>query len=155
MESKLERKVRKLLGNDYHLCVTVDVNKGDGWKLFKYYENEKKYLSDINTPLMTSETNTDKELLKFAKEHHRISLPRVLVTTNLIIGIICLIILILNMFIFNNNIIRGIVLAIDIIVLFYNLLISKVTDHNCKADFLDFEDRMKQLRKTFEITDEE
>jgi len=59
-------KARRLLDyNKYHLCVTFD-GFNETWKLYEKYDG---WMTDGSEPIMTSETNTEKELLKFARKH--------------------------------------------------------------------------------------
>lgn len=58
MKLKKEKKIRKLLGNQFHLCVD---NYGN-WKLFRKYDNSKLYFSAENIDIMNSNNNSEKRI---------------------------------------------------------------------------------------------
>jgi hypothetical protein len=72
--NKKIRKIRRLLGNDYHLSETLDMEKGNSWVLYSTCNNNPiYYFSKYNKPIMTSEKNTLDELYTFAKKHHKLN----------------------------------------------------------------------------------
>ncbi|MBR5227497.1 MAG: hypothetical protein IKV94_02555 [Clostridia bacterium] len=123
---KNEERIRYLLGVDYHL----NTNTNGEWSLYRQYDNGEMYFSNENKPIMTSETHTDKDLLKFAKQHRKYCVEVVMSGARVIIMLLALALLVLNIFIFNNNIIRGIILGIEIIVVVESILQSIITEHN-------------------------
>ena len=75
MTNKDEYKIRKWLGDRYHLNTEItfkeDKTKIEKWKLFRVYPN---WMTDGSEPIMTSKTHTDKELIEFAKKHRKYDL---------------------------------------------------------------------------------
>ena len=66
-------KIRKNLGDNFHLGMDYDLDNEKNWyiknwALFKEYDNPKVYFSKDNTPLMDSEHDTLDELYKFSKQ---------------------------------------------------------------------------------------
>ena len=85
----------------------------------------------------------------------RIVLSTLLAKVDLCICIIGLILLILNMCIFDNDILRGFILGIQLIALLNSMVISKVSNNNFRVDLFEFEENMKKLRTEFELDSEE
>lgn len=66
-------KIRKNLGDNFHLGMDYDLDNEKKWyikqwNLFEEYDNPKVYFSKDNTPLMDSEHDTLDELYKFSKQ---------------------------------------------------------------------------------------
>ena len=66
-------KIRKNLGDNFHLGMEYDLDNEKNWyiknwKLFEEYDNPKVYFSKDNTPLMDSEHDTLDELYEFSKQ---------------------------------------------------------------------------------------
>lgn len=140
-----ENKIRKLLGNEYHLCTHYDEDLNlKYWVLHRHYKDPKICFSDLNKPIMTSDDSTIDDLYNFAKKHHKINIQRAAVMVNLIITYICLIILILNSFIFNSDFIRYFVLGMDIEIIIINLVLWKFDNHNFNVDMLELKEVIKQ-----------
>ena len=140
-----EKNIIKLLGNEYHLCTHYDEELNlKYWVLHRHYKDPKIYFSDLNKPIMTSDDSTIDDLYNFAKKHHKINIQRAAVMVNLIITYICLIILILNSFIFNSDFIRYFVLGMDIEIIIINLVLWKFDNHNFNVDMLELKEVIKQ-----------
>lgn len=144
---KNENKIRMLLGNDYHLCVSVNWD-ADGceittWKLFRKYNDSKMYFSTDNKAIMTSEENTEEELLKFAKEHYKYDYIKIHSWLRVIVSYVVVMILMANIFI-SNSYIRTIGLSIDAYLLIDCFISFIVMDHNEKI-------KMKQWSKDMEL----
>lgn len=94
-------KARMYLGDYYHLHQNLEWNKEKkelytkSWKLFLKYNG---YLEDGSEPIMTSETNTEKDLLKFAKENRFYQIDIVILKGNLFIAMCFFILTIINSF---------------------------------------------------------
>lgn len=94
-------EVRYRLGDKYHLSRELDWDeekKGlytKSWKLFLKYDG---YMEDYSKPIMTSETNTEKELLKFAKKNSFYKIDRIILQANVIISLIFMALVIINSF---------------------------------------------------------
>ena len=108
-----EAKIRKMLGNRFHLSVSCEGDKLEikKWKLFRKYENgDPIYYSKDNQAIMTSETHTEEDLYKFSKLHQKYDLYKVNRKVRTIILFIMVVLAIINMFI-NSNVISTIVLT--------------------------------------------
>lgn len=86
-------KIRKNLGNDFHLGMKVDLDNEENWyitewKLFEEYDNPEVYFSKDNTPLMDSESNTLDELYDFSKKVKKYDEMPIKATINIIMIII-------------------------------------------------------------------
>ena len=136
---KNESKIRRLLGNEYHLCVNyIFVNPYDNiiqWKLFKQYTNSNIYFSKDNKPIMDSEHNTEKELLEFAKTHHKIDEHRVIAMARIIILWLVCILSIINVVI-NKKEIRYTCLTIDFVLVLETLISQVIWNYNQKVDMI-------------------
>ena len=86
--------------------------------------------------------------MKQIKKHHKINIQRAAVMVNLIITYICLIILILNSFIFNSDFMRYFVLGMDIEIIIINLVLWKFDNHNFNVDMLELKEVIKQQDET-------
>ena len=104
---KNESKIRRLLGKDYHLCVYYKYitphDIADKWKLYKNYDDIDVYFSNDNKPIMDSEHNTEKELLEFAKTHHKIDEHKAINLIRLILLYILFVLAIINISILDNT----------------------------------------------------
>lgn len=102
---KNEAKVRELLGDKFHLNTEL-VSDGGGykrkWSLYRRYDDFKVYMSEDNRKIMSSDTNTEEELLDFAKRHRIRSLDDSLYKTFMVYSLICIVLniasIILNRF---------------------------------------------------------
>lgn len=137
---KNEAKIRKLLGNQFHLCVD---NYGN-WKLFRKYDNSKLYFSAENIDIMNSNNNSEKELLRFAKKNRRYDADKVIFNTTLTIVWLNVILASVNIFI-NSEVIRGFILGIDFLALWQSLIKMVVSNHNLKC-------KTKALKEKIELT---
>lgn len=140
MKLKKEKKIRKLLGNQFHLCVD---NYGN-WKLFRKYDNSKLYFSAENIDIMNSNNNSEKELLMFAKKNRRYDADKVIFNTTLTIVWLNVILASVNIFI-NSEVIRGFILGIDFLALWQSLIKMVVSNHNLKC-------KTKALKEKIELT---
>ena len=140
MKLKKEKKIRKLLGNQFHLCVD---NYGN-WKLFRKYDNSKLYFSVENIDIMNSNNNSEKELLRFAKKNRRYDADKVIFNTTLTIVWLNVILASVNIFI-NSEVIRGFILGIDFLALWQSLIKMVVSNHNLKC-------KTKALKEKIELT---
>ena len=148
------RKIRKLLGNRFHLCVKYDDNvEPSEWHLFRRYGDAKVYFSKDNGEIMSSETNTLEDLMEFAKRHHKID--EHLVVSKLIMYMLWLafVICVLNVFLWDSNYVRVGVIVTDIIGIFITLSMYFIWNKNWKVDMYDldenYKENMKRLMKEF------
>lgn len=140
MKLKKEKKIRKLLGNQFHLCVD---NYGN-WKLFRKYDNSKLYFSAENIDIMNSNNNSEKELLRFAKKNRRYDADKVIFNTTLTIVWLNVILASVNIFI-NSEVVRGFILGINFLALWQSLIKMVVSNHNLKC-------KTKALKEKIELT---
>ena len=140
---KNENKIRKLLGNDYCLKTSIifPIQKKirGRWALY----SDKDIC--LERPIMTSETNTEKELLKFAKKHHEYNITLFHSKLRVAVAVVMMIAMWANIFI-NNSTIRIVALSIDAYLVFECLLSGFVDNHNFKAKILKFREEFKYLR---------
>lgn len=130
---KNEEKIRKMLGKNYHLSVS---SEGE-WFLYRKYDDWDKYTSPNNKAIMTSETNTEDELLKFAKEHKRYDELEIRCTVRTLILFATVILSFMNCWL-SSELIRGIVLGIDMAIIIIAVAELLVTEHNLKITKKEF-----------------
>ncbi len=146
MDIKLDGKIRRLLGNDYHLCSLIrEPGKVERWSLYRYYEDHNIYFSELNKPIMTSETNTAEELYKYAKKHYKWNLATILSKANFIIGLIALIVLIINIFVIKNDTLRRVVLTVNLCSIFTSTIILIVDSHNINVSVDEHIESIKKI----------
>lgn len=140
---KNENKIRKLLGNDYCLetraVFPIQKERRGRWAL---YSDKDIYLE---RPIMTSETNTEKELLKFAKKHHEYDITLFHSKLRVAVAIVMMIATWANIFI-NSSTIRIVTLSVNAYLIFECLLSGLVDNHNFKVKILKFREEVKYLR---------
>ena len=141
---KNENKIRKLLGNDYCLKTSIifpmQKEKRNHWAL---YSDKDIYLEK---PIMTSETNTEKELLKFAKKHHEYDITLFHSKLRVVVAFAMMAAAWANIFI-NSSTIRIVTLSVDAYLIFECLLSWLVDNHNFKAKILKYREEVKYLRE--------
>lgn len=142
MKLKKEKKIRKLLGNQFHLCVD---NYGN-WKLFRKYDNSKLYFSAENIDIMNSNNNSEKELLRFAKKNRRYDADKVIFNTTLTIVWLNVILASVNIFI-NSEVIRGFILGIDFLALWQSLIKMVVSNHNLKCKTKALKEKIELIKR--------
>lgn len=142
--NKNENKIRKLLGNDYYLKTSIifpmQKEKRNHWAL---YSDKDIYLEK---PIMTSETNTEKELLKFAKKHHEYDITLFHSKLRVVVAFAMMAAAWANIFI-NSSTIRIVTLSVNAYLIFECLLSGLVDNHNFKAKILKFREEVKYLRE--------
>ena len=141
---KNENKIRKLLGNDYCLetsaVLPIQKERRGRWAL---YSDKDVHLE---RPIMTSETNTEKELLKFAKKHHEYDITLFHSKLRVVVAVVIMIAMWANIFI-NNSTIRIVALSIDAYLVFECILSGLVDNHNFNVKILKFREEFKYLRE--------
>lgn len=130
---KNERKIREMLGKNYHLLVS---SEGE-WFLYRKYDDWDKYTSPNNKAIMTSETNTEDELLKFAKEHKRYDESKIRCIVRNLILFVAVILSFMNCWL-SSELIFGIVWGIDITIVVIVVAELLVTEHNFKITKKEF-----------------
>lgn len=136
---KKETRIRKMLGNDYHLFY----NNRDEWKLFRKYKDFDLYLCEENKPIMTSKTHTEEELYKFAKKSRKYDIESVNISINIIVVWLYCLVLIINAFI-KIEWLRYFIWGVDFYIIInciYRIILLK---HNHKVF-------MNQIKEEFEL----
>lgn len=142
-------KVRKLLGDNYHLKMEYK-DKKVSWLLFRKYDDPKIYFSKDNRPIMTSETNTYKELLEYAKKHKKYNLGRILLVQFMVVNSFLLILSIINIFIKNIGI-RYFLLGANFITLLTLLTITIINKKNFNVIVNEHNEYLEWLKDNDEI----
>lgn len=137
-EKKKYNKIRKYLGNDYHLYEEYPSKK---WKLFLKYDG---YLYDGSEPIMTSDNYTYEELYKFAKKHKTYDSETIILRVFLIISILLMILSIINIFL-NSVYIRGFINGADFMIIVAGVCCINITNHNIYVLNLKIEERRKRV----------
>lgn len=140
-------KARRLLDYDkYHLNEEfVFGNKNTKWKLFEKYDG---WMTDGSEPIMTSEKNTEKELLKFAKKHKEYKIIDFYMFL-LIIPIIALILSFINIK-FHSELLRGITYGFNICTWIIVLVDIFVNSKNYKVFNLELEAQKRRFIRSLE-----
>ena len=138
MKLKKEKKIRKLLGERFHLYVD---NNGN-WKLFRKYNDLEIYFSNENTEIMNSEDNSEKELLKFAKKNRKYNVEKSIITITSVILWLAVGLAFVNIFI-SSEIVRGFILGIEILAVCQVLIKSIAKEHNFNLANKDLEEEIK------------
>lgn len=147
MDSK-ERKIRKLLGNGYHLHISYE-NYLDNpeWILYRKYADSKVYFSKDNEAIMSSKTNTIADLYEYAKKHHQIDEHSIMNKLNTIIAWIVMVISIVNFIALNNKILGGFILGIDTMLILYTILSHIIWSKNWNVRMLELEENLLKISK--------
>lgn len=138
-------KIRKLLGNEYHLYESISIN-GIKWVLYKRYKDSKVYFSKDNEPIMSSDTHTLEQLKEYAKTHHKVDFGVIISKIYIIIATINLISMVLNSFIIKSKFINGLNNGISLIIIISCLVDYYVLNKNYKVDHLE---NIEMFRKEF------
>ena len=140
-------KIRKLLGDRFHLGVGIDIDGIKSWVLYKKYKDSKIYFSKDNTMIMSSETNTLDELMEFAKKHHKIDEHFVISKLITYMLWFAFVICVLNAFLWDSNYVRVGVIVTDIIAIIIDVSMYFVWDKNWKVDMYELDENYKQRLK--------
>ena len=142
-------KIRKLLGNRFHLCVKLgsDMKSIEEWHLFKRYDDAKVYFSEDNEEIMSSKTHTIEILYDFAKKHHKIDEHQAI--CKLIIGMLwaAFAVVLLNMIFWDSDSVRAIVITIDFVCILINVVMHFIWNKNWKVDMYELDENYKQTMK--------
>ena len=149
MKNKDEWKIRRWLGDRYHLNTEItfeeDKTKVESWKLFRVYPG---WMKDNSDAIMTSETHTDKELFEFAKKYRKYDLSIVGGNTMAIVAWLNLILVFFNALLFRKVFIRGFIYGIDFTIIVVSLAKIIYLKKNEKVEDNEFEEIMKLLVKS-------
>lgn len=145
---KNEYKIRKWLGNRYHLNVSLSGNHLENveWKLFRKYPG---YLTDGSEAIMTSETNTDEELYKFAKKHRQFDTERCITKLLVLNAFLGMILSVINIY-FDNENLRMFFYGIEFVIFTTTIPMFFICNHNFKVDELELKELFKEIAKDIE-----
>ena len=141
-----EFKIRKILGNKYHLSTEYGGENCEltKWVLFKKYENgDPIYWSADNKPIMSSDTHTLDELYEYAKKHKKINFELFYSKLRTYFAFIICIIAIANIFI-NSTTLRTIVLTSGVIIILSSIIQFVIVNKNHKVNMLEIEENYKR-----------
>lgn len=141
MNKKLNKARRLLDYKKYHLC--EEYNGIDSkWKLFEKYET---WMDDGSKPIMTSETHTEEDLIKFAKEHRTykfVDICKVLV----IISLVNLVILILGI-VTKNGYLRNLVTGSHLCIILLSIIVGIMDAKNFKVNCLELKAKIRREKE--------
>lgn len=140
---KNERKIRRLLGTDYHLSVSYEEKDAVKWSLFKNYHDPRIYFSKDNEAIMTSEDHTEEDLLEYAKTHHNIDVHKTMHIVRFAILILMLILCTINIFL-HNTVIRTIILSVDAVLMIELAISHYIFNHNWNVTMRNLNDYMRR-----------
>lgn len=130
-------KIRKILGDEYHLSAFVGLEEVKYWVLYKKYRDSKIYYSEDNKPIMASDNNSLDELYDFAKKHHKIDEHIVLNLVDVVIALITLVLVVVNGFFIKSELLRGVFLGVDLL-MWINVVVGHIIyKKNQEVDFLE------------------
>ena len=149
-----ESEIRKLLGDRFHLCVSYeDGFDNPKWILFRNYDDSKVYFSNDNGVIMSSETNTIDELYEYAKSHHQIDEHFSIGRLNIIMAWVCMILMIINIILFKNETLRGLLIGIDLMIIIYSIVSHHIWNKNWKVRMLELRENFLRIQKERENND--
>ena len=142
---KNEFKIRKWLGDNYHLHISISGTnwEDESWKLFRKYPG---YLTDDSKPIMTSETNTDEELYKFAKKHRRFETNPTKNGLLVILAFFAMLIPFINIFL-NNDYLKMFFYGTQVMIWFIALPTFILIEHNITVDEKETLEILKELKE--------
>ena len=130
---KNEGKIRKMLGKNYHLSVS---SEGE-WSLYRKYDDWGKYMSSNNKAIMTDKTNTEDELLKFARVYKRYDESKIRGIVKILILYVAVILCFMNFWL-SSTFVIGIIWGMDIAIMIINFAELLVSEHNLKITKKEF-----------------
>ncbi len=136
---KKELKIRRLLGNNYHLWIDLKEDGTCKWELYRRYSDKDLYFSKFNKAIMTSEDSTENDLLKFAKKNREYDYSEIEGRVDFAISLIMCILAVINLFLKSHT--MAIIIISTSIHIFIKSLIRM--DVNGKK----FNNRMKRLKE--------
>ena len=118
-------KIRKILGDEYHLAALIGLKEVKYWALYKKYRDPKIYFSEDNKAIMASDNNSLDELYDFAKKHHKINEHIILNLVNVVIALITLVLVVVNAAFIKSELLRVILLGVDLL-MWINVVVGHV-----------------------------
>lgn len=152
---KNELQIRRLLGSNYHLSISYSYNcnkeEVTSWRLYRVYDDSCVYFSKDNKVIMSSENNTEEELLDFAKTHHKYDCSMIFATYRVIICWLVNILMFANILCFNlNKIITFACLSVDFYIITECFISFIILEHNIKARRLELTESLKRAIEEYE-----
>lgn len=145
------KKVRKYLDqNYYHLY--EEVGTEHKWKLFEKHDG---WLFDGSEPIMTSETHSYDDLLKFVKTHRALEEHKTIFKVGTVLIWTMCALSVLNSIFWHKSIIGGFVLGVDLVVVLNAVVLSRVSDSKLKLSLLRLAESEKRLYKAIKGDDNE
>lgn len=142
---KTIQKIRKQLGNDYHLGIT-DKGFGIDWALYKNYDDPEVYFSKDNKAVMTSKTHTLHDLEEFAKKHEKLTYTNFEFPLVMTYMILTLILSIANFWL-KKTIISGFIYGINLTNIFWITMKMIKDNANFKIKMLDLKAHLDKVEK--------
>ena len=137
---KNERKIRRMLGEKYHLCSD---NEG-WWVLYRYYRDTELYFSPDNKSIMSSDTHTEEDLIKFLKTHAEWDLHTAMMKYDFVLSLLVFPLALVNMFL-GNMFLRGALLTLVLMLVGITIINNTVMIHNNKVHMTEFREHMEQI----------
>ena len=137
---KNEKKIRKMLGDKYHLCS----NDNGEWVLYRYYQDPEIYFSKDNKAIMSYKTDTEEDLYEYLKAHKEWNLDLIITKTIGAILFVIWIIAVINIF-KHNDTLRLIIAAGFLPNVIISLVMSIVRCHNIKVRYRDLMYTVKKV----------
>jgi hypothetical protein len=152
---KNELKIRRLLGSAYHLSVSYSYNcnkeEVTSWRLYRVYDDSCVYLSKDNKVIMSSENNTEEELLDFAKTHHKYNYSMIFSSYRVVISWFLSILMFANILCFNSNeIITFACLSVGFYIIIECFIDFIILEHNNKVRRLELTENWKRAMENYE-----
>lgn len=143
------RKIRKMLGNRYHLCESLEYCRENGEKIefvvYKEYENgDPIYFSSDNKPILSSKTHTIDDLYEFAKKHQKYDLQKANKNARFVILGIAILLSWVNFFVDTGAIISTICLTTDAVVMIWLAIDQIIYNRNWKVDMLELAENFER-----------
>ena len=138
LDPKKEIKIKKLLGDRFHLCIEYNPNCWSfEWYLYRNYKDPMVYFSQDNELIMSSKTNTEDELYEYAKKHHIIDYYVAFKNLCSIFLPILLILAFLNLTLLNNFFIALTIMIVQLLILEFTIFFHLIYEHNFKVKKLE------------------
>lgn len=147
---KNEKKIRRMLGDKYHLCSD---NEG-WWVLYKYYKDADIYFSPDNKSIMSSDTHTEEDLMKYLKSHAEWDLHTAMMKYDFVLSLLVFPLALANIFL-GNMFLRGVLLALVLMLVGVTIVNNVVMMHNNKVQLTEFREYMEQIEKRRSETNDE
>lgn len=145
---KNEYKIRKWLGNRYHLNVSLSGNHLENveWRLFRKYDG---WINDGSKAIMTNETHSEEELYKFAKKHRQFDEGKCMIRIIQINAFLAMILSIINIY-FNSEKLKIFFFGMEFVIITTAISMFFIYNYNLKVDKLELKELFKKLEEKCE-----